>query len=249
MAELGIPEALMFEIKRAMIGTSDLTMYKDVIEAIYAEGLPACRIMGAASKKACKFVCCPACEVGRRATFGIHVGNRLKTVDAAKDGVYVVHQRVTANELHELASTDAFNSSATWRFFQRLDGLVAWRINAGFDLGCRVWVFDRVAVVIGRRPSLRESAAARGVVVRGFKDFVAGTGSRLPEVVGEYAGILEYATNLGPVPLDILAAAHDLELDYVIDSVHEAKRRWKQHHIRLHLVRTIDTVCPESQQE
>jgi len=238
---LTLTGALLFSVKQALIRSMDVTTYYTTMSMLSYEGLPSCNVAGLKTKRSCGFVTCPACEVGRRVKFGAHIVRHI----AEAQNMYAVHQRVTAGDLHELSSHDAFNSAATWQFFRRLNGLIGTRVSAGFDLDCRSWVFDRIAVVIGERPVIHAPTTARGVVVRGDDEFTTSVQThRMPDFAGDKAGFVEFAMNLGASPIDIITAVSELGLQEVVDSVLEAQQRWKTQHTRLHLLRLVEPVKP-----
>lgn len=235
--KLTLKAALLMVAKQSISASFDATLYRDTLEPLYLDGLPGCKFVGINNHRSCGFVTCPACEVGRRVKFGLHVASILNTVPQDTE-MFLVHQRVAADELYELNSHSAFNASATIKFFYRLNNVVAMRVAAGFDLDCRSWVFDRVAVIAGKRPVVKAPTTARGVVVISNADIdTAATSPRMPEFVGHYAAFLEHAVNLGAPAVNIIKAVYDLDMPYVGDSVREAKARWQQQDARLHLVK------------
>jgi len=99
-------------------------------------------------------------------------------------------------------------------------------------------------------PQLSRPTLARGITVHDSSEFAASEEASLVQHIGELAGFVEAAVNIGANPLDIVAAECTDGLDYVADSVRDARARWKSQGTRHHLLRLINArgACDESPQ-
>lgn len=207
-------------IKRAILGTDDIRRYAGYIAELANVGFPLCNIFGLRSGQACGFISCPHCEFARRMTFAEVTIEAL----AANDGKLWFEQ--TRYYGKELADLHTFFTEAERKKIFRVNGFVAWRRCAGFDMATQQWVFDCFAIYAAPPPKRYTTDGRSKSFVTTPEDYPPSAEPSMLEHFGTASGFVAAIATAGLSPLGAANSPDD------VAATREAWRASK-HRIRL----------------